>query len=113
MNDIGFAYMYGLGLRKSKRWAIYWFEKSAKRGCPDAMGNLSDIYLFSNDKYQNIERDSGKYLAQILCSEIKVIYFPEHIFSCLYISSKLILTALEISAISLLYLLCLFTDGKI
>lgn len=56
MNDIGFAYMYGLGLRKSKRWAIYWFEKSAKRGCPDAMGNLADIYLFSNDKYQNIER---------------------------------------------------------
>ena len=56
MNDIGFAYMYGLGLRKSKRWAIYWFEKSAKKGCPDAMGNLADIYLFSNDKYQNIER---------------------------------------------------------
>ena len=22
MNDIGFAYMYGLGLRKSKRWSI-------------------------------------------------------------------------------------------
>ena len=56
MNDIGFAYMHGLGLRKSMRWAIYWFEKSAKGGCPDAMGNLADIYLFSNDKYQNIER---------------------------------------------------------
>lgn len=23
MNDIGFAYMYGVGLRKSMRWAIY------------------------------------------------------------------------------------------
>ena len=56
MNDIGFAYMHGLGLRKSMRWAIYWFEKSAREGCPDAMGNLADIYLFSNDKYQNIER---------------------------------------------------------
>lgn len=56
MNDIGFAYMHGLGLRKSMRWAIYWFEKSAQGGCPDAMGNLADIYLFSNDKYQNIER---------------------------------------------------------
>ena len=61
MNDIGFAYMYGLGLKKSKRWAIYWFEKSAKVGCPDAMGNLADIYLFSNDKYQNIERGRGRY----------------------------------------------------
>lgn len=56
MNDIGFAYMHGSGLRKSMRWAIYWFEKSAQRGCPDAMGNLADIYLFSNGKYQNIER---------------------------------------------------------
>lgn len=56
MNDIGFAYQHGLGLRKSLRWAIYWYGKSAKKGCPDAMGNLADIYLFSNDKYQNIER---------------------------------------------------------
>lgn len=56
MSDIGFAYMYGLGLRKSMRWAIYWLEKSAQRGCPAAMGNLADIYLLSNDKYQNIER---------------------------------------------------------
>ena len=56
MNDIGFAYLHGNGLRKSLRWAVHWFEKSAQGGCADAMANLADLYIFSNDKYRNVER---------------------------------------------------------
>ena len=56
MNNIGFAYDQGLGLRKSLRWAVYWYEKAAKRGDVDAMGNLANIYLFREGKYHNLER---------------------------------------------------------
>ena len=40
MNNIGFAYQHGLGLHKSLRWAVYWYEKAARMGNIDAMGNL-------------------------------------------------------------------------
>ena len=51
MNNIGFAYDQGLGLRKSLRWAVYWYEKAAKRGNVDAMGNLAGTFEVAVGKW--------------------------------------------------------------
>ena len=56
MSNLAFAYDHGLGLRKSLRWAIYWYEKAASLGCLDAMSNLADLYLFRESKYNNVNR---------------------------------------------------------
>ncbi len=56
MNNLAFAYDHGFGLRKSLRWAIYWYEKAAERGGLDAMSNLADLYLFRESKYSNVDR---------------------------------------------------------
>lgn len=56
MNNIGFAYQHGLGLHKSLRWAVYWYEKAVRMGNTDAMCNLADIYLFQEGKYHNVDR---------------------------------------------------------
>ena len=56
MSDIGYAYHKGDGLRKSMRWALYWYEKSANASCPEAMSNLAHIYLFGYEKYRNIKK---------------------------------------------------------
>ena len=61
MSNLAFAYEHGLGLKKSIRWAIYWYEKAVSRGCVEAMANLANFYLFRNEKYNNFER--GAYLA--------------------------------------------------
>ncbi len=56
MPNLAFAYENGLGVKKSLRWAIYWYEKAVRRGCVSAMANLADIYLFREGKYNNVER---------------------------------------------------------
>ena len=56
MSNLGFAYEHGLGLKKSLRWAIYWYEKAVSRGCVEAMANLANLYLFHEGKYINIDR---------------------------------------------------------
>lgn len=61
MSNLGFAYEHGLGLQKSLRWAVYWYEKAVRRGSVDAMANLANIFLFREGKYNNVER--GAYLA--------------------------------------------------
>lgn len=56
MNNLGFAYDHGLGLRKSTRWAMYWYEKAAEKGSMEAMSNLAILYLFREIRYNNIDR---------------------------------------------------------
>lgn len=46
MSNLGFAYEHGLGLQKSLRWAVYWYEKAVRKGSVDAMANLANIFLF-------------------------------------------------------------------
>lgn len=46
MSNLGYAYQHGLGLKKSIRWAVYWYEKAAERGSIEAMSNLAHLYLF-------------------------------------------------------------------
>ena len=56
MNNLGFAYLHGLGLRKNLHKAVYWFEKAVEMGNIDAMGNLANTYLFREGKYHNVDR---------------------------------------------------------
>ena len=55
MSDYGFCYDHGIGVKKSRRWALYWYKKAADRGVTAAMNNLANIYLFSEKKYRNIQ----------------------------------------------------------
>lgn len=54
MSDYGYAYDCGLGVRKSMRWAMYWYRKAADRGVTAAMSNLTQIYLFRDKQYRNV-----------------------------------------------------------
>ncbi len=56
MSNLGYAYQHGLGLKKSIRWAVYWYEKAAERGSIEAMSNLAHLYLFQEGKYKNEDR---------------------------------------------------------
>ena len=55
MGDYGFCYDYGIGVKRSMRWALYWYRKAAGRGVTAAMNNLAHIYLFREEKYRNVQ----------------------------------------------------------
>ena len=55
MNDYGFAYHGGLGVKKSVRLAKFWYEKAINAGNAIAMGNLAYYYLFEDKTKANID----------------------------------------------------------
>lgn len=55
MSDYGFCYDCGIGVKKSRRWTLYWYRKAAAKGVTAAMNNLAQIYLFRENKYRNIQ----------------------------------------------------------
>ena len=55
-SDYGFCYDCGIGAQKSIRWAIYWYRKAADLGVTAAMVNLSQIYLFRDEKYRDVKQ---------------------------------------------------------
>lgn len=54
-SDYGFCYDCGIGVKKSMRWALYWYRKAADLGVTAAMVNLAQIYLFRDEKYRNVQ----------------------------------------------------------
>ena len=54
-SDYGFCYDCGIGVKKSMRWALYWYRKAADLGVTAAMVNLTQIYLFRDEKYRNVQ----------------------------------------------------------
>ena len=55
MSDYGFCYDCGIGVRRSMRWALYWYQKAAGNGVIAAMNNLAQIHLFREEKYRNVQ----------------------------------------------------------
>ena len=55
-SDYGFCYDCGIGVKKSMRWALYWYRKAADLGVTAAMVNLTQIYLFRDEKYRDIKQ---------------------------------------------------------
>lgn len=55
MGDYGFCYDCGIGVNRSMRWAIYWYQKAAEKGVTAAMNNLAQIYLLREKKYRNVQ----------------------------------------------------------
>jgi len=54
-SDYGFCYDCGIGVKKSMRWALYWYRKASDLGVTAAMVNLAQIYLFRDEKYRNVQ----------------------------------------------------------
>lgn len=57
MNDYGFAYEHGKGVKKNMRWALYWYKKAAKGGNADALNNLAHIWLFGKKNNAMFKKD--------------------------------------------------------
>lgn len=55
-SDYGFCYDCGIGVKKSMRWALYWYRKAADLGVTAAMVNLTQIYLFRDEKYRDVKQ---------------------------------------------------------
>lgn len=56
MNNLGTMYMEGCGVRRSDRWAKYWFEKAVARECVFAMVNLANMLTLGPKKYRDCSR---------------------------------------------------------
>lgn len=56
MNDLACLYQTGKGVKKSVRWAIYWFEKANAHGCLEAKSNLAQIFILGAKKYRDDAR---------------------------------------------------------
>lgn len=56
MNNLGTMYMEGCGVRRSDRWAKYWFEKAVARECVFAMVNLANMLTLGPKKYRDYNR---------------------------------------------------------
>ena len=55
-SDYGFCYDCGIGVKKSMRWALYWYRKAADLGVTAAMVNLAHILLFRDEKYKDVKQ---------------------------------------------------------
>ena len=56
MNNLGTMYMEGCGVRRSDRWAKYWFEKAVAREFVFAMVNLANMLTLGPKKYRDCSR---------------------------------------------------------
>lgn len=56
MNNLGSMYMEGCGVRRSDRWAKYWFEKAVAREFVFAMVNLANMLTLGPKKYRDCSR---------------------------------------------------------
>ena len=56
MNNLGTMYMEGCGVRRSDRWATYWFEKAVAREFVFAMVNLANMLTLGPKKYRDCSR---------------------------------------------------------
>ena len=56
MNNLGNMYMEGQGVKRSDRWAKYWFEKAVAHGCVFAMVNLANMLTIGPKKYRDYDR---------------------------------------------------------
>lgn len=56
MNNLGTMYMEGLGMKRSNRWAKYWFEKAVAHGCVYAMVNLANMLTLGPKKYRDFSK---------------------------------------------------------
>ena len=55
-SDYGFCYDCGIGVKRNLRWALYWYHKAADLGVTAAMANLTQIYLFRDEKYRDVKK---------------------------------------------------------
>jgi len=53
-NDLGVAYMTGDGVEQDEQQAVYWFQRSASQGNPEAMANLGMCLLFGKGLQKDI-----------------------------------------------------------
>lgn len=53
MNNLANMYMEGQGVKRSDRWAKYWFEKAVAHGCVFAMVNLANMLTIGPKKYRD------------------------------------------------------------
>lgn len=56
INNLGTMYMEGCGVRRSDRWAKYWFEKAVAREFVFAMVNLANMLTLGPKKYRDCSR---------------------------------------------------------
>lgn len=56
MNNLGTMYMEGCGVRRSDRWAKYWFEKAVAREFVFAIVNLANMLTLGPKKYRDCSR---------------------------------------------------------
>lgn len=56
MNNLGTMYMEGCGVRRSDRWAKFWFEKAVAREFVFAMVNLANMLTLGPKKYRDCSR---------------------------------------------------------
>lgn len=55
MNNLGCDYLHGIGVKKSAKWAIYWFKKAAEQKYIPSIYELSLIYRHI-EQYKDIEK---------------------------------------------------------
>ena len=67
MNDYAYAYQHGLGVKKSRRWAKYWFERAAELGNANALSNIAHDYIFGEKASRNY--DKGFSYAQLAAND--------------------------------------------
>ena len=56
MNNIGYLYKNGLGVRKDFEEAYFWFKKAADKNNPIAQYNIGNMYCYG----EGMEKDFAK-----------------------------------------------------
>ena len=56
MNDLAIAYSYGLGVKKSNRWYVYWLKQAMEHKCLAAFENLALYYIFEEKGRPNLRQ---------------------------------------------------------
>ena len=56
MSQYAFAYENGIGVKRNKRLALFWYEKAIEGGSATALANMANYYLFEEEGRPNLKK---------------------------------------------------------